>query len=197
MDLTLCQNLVVEKPVVLAFDTKVIEMKKLEKIRLHIVASITSFLMMSACSDSTISAGIRGYNHMNGLFIEGFTVNGAMGLNVAPESGGGEACCVSLPTRWRPGLKAKVSWKYDQRNDATSPLPDGQTALVDIPPYTNGGSLHVHFYARHKVKIVVSPCSPEHPFYPMSMADLAPWKPFATKEDMRETAQRGGGNVGC
>jgi hypothetical protein len=151
----------------------------------------------SACSDSTIPASIRGYNHMKDLAINIFSVNGAMGPNVDTESGGGETCCVSLPEQWRPGLKARVSWEYDQMEDAPNPLPANQTAEVEIPRYPFGGSLQVHFYANHKVKIVISPCSPEHPFYPMNASDLAPWESSGTKEDAREAAQRGGGSVDC
>lgn len=172
-------------------------MKHLENVRWHTVAPLAFIVMLSACSDATIPAGVRGYNHMKDLSIHIFTVNGISGPNVRPESGGGETCCVSLPKRWRPGLKAKVAWEYDQREDSSKPLPGNQMAEVDIPQYPYGGSLHVHFYAKHKVRIVVSPCSPEHPFYPMSAADRGAWQPFTTKEDMRETARRGGGTVDC
>jgi hypothetical protein len=165
--------------------------------RFHIIVSIVCIVTMPACSDSTIPASVRGYNHMKDLSIHYFTVNGAGGLNVRPESGGGETCCVSLPKRWRPGLKAKVSWEYDQKEDALKPLPANQMAEADIPQYPFGGALQVHFYADHKIKIVVSSCSPEHPFYPMSAADLAPWQPSGTKEEWRESAKRGGGSVDC
>jgi hypothetical protein len=134
---------------------------------------------------------------MKNLSIHTFTVNGAMGPNVRPESGGGETCCVSIPKQWRPGLKAKVAWEYDQKEEVASPLPEDQTAEVDIPEYHFIGAVHVHFYDKHKIKIIVSKCSPEHPFYPMSAADLAPWQPSGTKEDRREAAQRGGGSVDC
>lgn len=172
-------------------------MKKIEKVRVCVVASIGCIVMISACSDATIPASIRGYNHMKDLSIHIFTVNGRSGPNVDTESGGGETCCVSLPKRWRPGLKAKVWWEYDQKEDSPHPLPENQTAEVDIPQYPYGGSLQVHFYAQHKVKIVVSPCSPAHPFYPLTGGDLAPWEPFGTKEEAREAAQRGGGSVDC
>lgn len=165
--------------------------------RLHIIASTICIVTTSACSDATIPASVRGYNHMKDLSVHYFSVNGAGGPNVRPESGGGENCCVSLPKQWRRGLKAKVWWEYDQREDAVTQLPPIQMAEVEIPQYPFGGSLQVHFYANHKIKIVVSPCSPEHPFYPMSAADLAPWQPAGTKEEWRESAKRGGGSVDC
>lgn len=165
--------------------------------RLHIAASILLIFSASACSDERIPASLRGYNHMTDLSIHYFTVNGSAGLNVRPESGGGETCCVRLPKRWRPGLKAKVSWEYDQKENSPNPLPPKQTVEADIPQYPFGGSLHVHFYANHKIKIVISPCSPEHPFYPMDADSLAPWERFTTKKEMREAARRGGGSDEC
>jgi len=134
---------------------------------------------------------------MRNLSIHTFTVNGIMGPNARPGTGGGETCCVSIPRQWRPGLKAKVAWEYDQKEDVASPLPENQTAEVDIPQYRDVGAMHVHFYDGHNIKIVISNCSPRHPFYPMSPADLAPWQSSGTKEDAREAAQRGGGSVDC
>lgn len=172
-------------------------MKKRKDACLYIVTSFICIFATTACEDSTNAVSLRGYNHMNVLAISAFTVNGAMGPNVDTESGGGETCCVSIPKQWRPGLKAKVAWSYDQNDDVKSPHPANQTAEVDIPEYRFAGAVHVHFYEEHKIKIIVSRCSPEHPFYPMSAADRAPWQSSGTKDDARESAQRGGGTIDC
>lgn len=172
-------------------------MNKFKDHRLRIVILVGWMFMTTACTDSTNSVSLRGYNHMKVLAINTFTVNGAMGPNVDTESGGGETCCVNIPKRWKPGMKAKVSWSYDQNADVQSPLPVSQTAEVDVPEYRFVGAVHVHFYDKHKVKIIISSCSPEHPFYPMNAADLAPWQPAGTKDEWREAAQRGGGSVDC
>lgn len=164
---------------------------------LQIVVSLIFILAATACADSTSSVSLRGYNHMKVLAISSFTVNGGAGPNVDTESGGGETCCVSIPKRWRPGLKAKVSWSYDQNDDVKTPLPPDQEAEVDIPEYHSVGAVQVHFYEKHKIKIIVSRCSPRHPFYPMDATDRAPWEPSGTKEDAREAAQRGGGSIDC
>lgn len=176
---------------------KSFNMGKSERLSLRIAASMIVFVTTSACSDATIPASVRGYNHMKDLSVHYFTVNGTGGPNVRPESGGGETCCIRLPKRWKPGLKATVAWEYDQKEGDRRPLPENQKAEVDIPEYPFGGSFQVHFYAKHKIKVVVSPCSPEHPFYPMKAIDLAPWEPDGTKEDAREAAQRGGGSIDC
>ena len=154
-------------------------------------------MMTSACTNSTTSVSVRGYNHMNRLSIHIFDINGTAGLNVSPESGGGETCCVSIPAQWRPGIKIRVAWQYDQDDNSTRPLPKDQVVEVEVPKYRRVGAVQVHFYDDHRIKVVVSPCSPSHPFYPLSGKDLAPWTPSGTKEDMRDAAKRGGGSVEC
>jgi hypothetical protein len=161
------------------------------------IVPVACVLMASACADSTTSVSVRGYNHMNRLSIHAFDVNSTAGPNVSPESGGGETCCVSIPERWKPGLKARVAWEYDQDEGSTQPLPKNQVAEVEIPEYRRVGAVQVHFYEGHRIKVIVSPCSPEHPFYPLGGKDLAPWTPSGSKENMREAAKRGGGSVDC
>jgi len=171
-------------------------MKKYKNARLPIFLTIC-ILVTTACADSTNSVSLRGYNHMKVLAISEFTVNGAMGPNVDTESGGGETRCVRIPKQWRPGLKAKVLWSYDKNDDVESPKPKSQTAEVDIPEYRFVGALQVNFYDKHKIKIVISPCSRRHPFYPMNPGDIAPWEPSGSKHEAREAAQRGGGSADC
>lgn len=158
---------------------------------------VACVLMTTACAESTTSVSVRGYNHMDRLSIHAFQVNGTAGPNVSPGSGGGETCCVTMPERWRPGLKARVVWEYDQDEGSTQPLPKNQVVEVAIPEYRQPGAVQVHFYEGHRIKVIVSPCSPTHPFYPMNGVDLAPWKPSGSKENMREAAKRGGGTVEC
>ncbi len=134
---------------------------------------------------------------MKRLSIYYFTVNEGMGPNLAAQRGGGETCCVSIPRKWRPGIKLKIKWEYDKRSEDSTPLPPAQAVEVDLPKYEKPGKMQVHFYDDHKVKVVVSNCSPEHPFYPMAAGDIAPWVPFRTKEEMREVAKQGGGTVDC
>ena len=163
----------------------------------YLIAAGASILMTSACTETTTSVSVSGYNHMNQLSIHMFDINGTAGINASPGSGGGETCCVTIPLRWQPGIKMRVRWEYDQDEDSTQSLPKNQVTEVDIPEYRRLGAVQVHFYDGHRVKLVVSPCSPEHPFYPVSGQDLAPWTPFVSKEDMRDAAKRGGGSIEC
>jgi hypothetical protein len=139
---------------------------------------------LTACSEKMMPAGITGYNHMNGrLSIYDFTVNGAMGANVRQGGGGGESCCVMIPEKWRPGLKVTVAWSYDTNQKDQLPPPPDQQKEVEIPEYKHGGKIWVHFYDNHQVKIVVSNCSIEHPFYPMRAKDKLPWIDGTTKDE--------------
>jgi hypothetical protein len=137
--------------------------------------------MLTACDNNEMLAGdVGGYNHMpdSGWSIAGFTINSAGGPNIQPESGGGKfSCCMSFPKHWHPGMKAKVRWFYDvQVGDPRTP-PPRQEAEVEIPEYTpkTAGAVNVHFYADHRIKVVISRYSIDHPRYPMSEQEKLPW----------------------
>lgn len=139
--------------------------------------------LISACEEPTFPGELVAYNHTADKPVYIFTVNGVMGPNVDPESGGGKrSCCVSLPEKWRPGLRVKVQWVYDRVSDEAAQQPP-QSADVDVPKYEHAGNVHVHFYDKDKVRIVISNCGAEHPFYPMDPQLLLPWKANRTKEE--------------
>lgn len=155
-------------------------------------------LTLTACSEKMMPAGITGYNHSKLHPIADFTVNGAMGSNLNQESGGGkESCCVMIPEKWHSGLKATVAWAYDRDQGDPNPVPLPQEKEVEIPEYKHGGRLEVHFYDDHQVKMIVSPCSIEHPFYPMSDQDKLPWVASGTKQDSIDSHNRGGDIIDC
>ena len=162
------------------------------------VGTLMMFILtLTACSEKMMPAGITGYNHTKDRSIFNFTVNDAMGSNLAPESGGGaESCCVMIPEKWRPGLKVTVDWGY-QGGTEIPPPPPPQVKVVEIPEYKHGGRLEVHFYDNHQVKIIVSPCGIEHPFYPMSNKDKLPWVASGTKQDSIDSHNRGGDIIDC
>ena len=146
---------------------------------------------LSGCEEDKVAVGISAYNHTKDRSVYIFTVNGAMGPNVGPESGGGkQSCCVSLPAKWRPGLKAKIEWRY-QGGTAIPPPPPPQEAEVELPEYKKPEKLQVHFYDNHKIKLVISSCSIGHPFYPMSDEDKLPWEASGTKEEALDSQKRG------
>src|SRR5450830_786887 len=80
---------------------------------------------LSGCAKEMIPVSVTGYNHMKDESIAGFSVNGGSGPNISPEGGGGkESCCISISKRWRPGMKATVTWEYGYSSrDPGPPFP--------------------------------------------------------------------------
>ncbi|WPH18836.1 DUF3304 domain-containing protein [Variovorax paradoxus] len=134
--------------------------------------------LLAGCADERVPASVEGYNHMSDRSVLSFTVDGAGGPNLGPESGGGgSSCCASIPARWRPGMKVKVEWSYGSGAEGTPPPPPPQEAIVEIPEYSKRtGDIQAHFYPNHKVKVVISNYGIEHPRYPMSEEDKLPWE---------------------
>jgi hypothetical protein len=160
--------------------------------------AVALVLLLGACQEKMVPAGVTGYNHTKDRYLYNFTVNGAMGSNLSPESGGGkESCCVSIPATWRPGLKAVIEWEYDTKQGDPNPPPPSQRREVEIPKYARAGKLWVHFYENEQVKIVVSICSIEHPFYPMSKQDKLPWESSYSKQDAIDSHSKGGAPIDC
>ncbi|MFC5472409.1 DUF3304 domain-containing protein [Paraherbaspirillum soli] len=142
--------------------------------------------LLAGCSEEKIAVSVTGYNHMTDWSVSDFAVNGGSGRNLSPGDGGpGGTCCVELPKHWRPGMKAKVSWSYDVKQSDPRTPPPPQEAEVEIPEYTpeNLGTVQVHFYPNHRIKVVVSRYTLGSPAYPMSPEDMLPWK---VREDLIE-----------
>ena len=72
-------------------------------------------------------------------------------------SGEEKGCCLSLPNKWRPGMKVRVSW---QESEGGRLDPQGYTRDLEIPRYASPADLFVVFYAGHEVEVVVSAAEP-------------------------------------
>ena len=160
---------------------------------------LAPFLVMGlvvSCLDNKATVEVTGYNHMKDQSIAGFSVNGAGGPNIGPESGGGKFnCCIEIPKRWHRGMKAKVEWSYGYGIEGPGSQPPPQAAVVDIPEYTseNLGTLQVHFYDNHRVKVVVSKWALGNAEYPLPKEDWAPWTINERWErNIREIREEGG-----
>lgn len=160
---------------------------------------LAPFLVMGlivSCLDNKATVEVSGYNHMKDQSIAGFSVNGAGGPNIGPESGGGKFnCCIEIPKRWHRGMKAKVEWSYGYGIEGPGSQPPPQEAVVDIPEYTseNLGTLQVHFYDNHRVKVVVSKWALGNAEYPLPKEDWAPWTINERWErNIREIREKGG-----
>ncbi|WP_454762999.1 DUF3304 domain-containing protein [Cupriavidus campinensis] len=131
-------------------------------------------LLISACAGSGLStrdddksyfkASIGQVNHTD-QYLYGFRVNGAFGANANAYGGGGPStCCVRLPRVYRPGLTVDIT--YDLLiNDGKDDNWKTKTA-VPVEPYSEPGSLYVHFFPNDQIRVVVSkpgPRSSKHP----------------------------------
>jgi len=141
-------------------------------------------LTLLGCSsaDNEMAAGnIQAVNHtlstINWLSVNGYRADG----------GGGRSCCIIMPIKWRPGLKANIEWEVDPepfaeiKKKATGYGFDEKawaeheakfqrhSATVDIPewPGTESCDLKVHFLTCNKVKATTSCWAPNSPNYPI------------------------------
>jgi hypothetical protein len=144
---------------------------------------ILAVLMMSGCSragNNDYTAGdIRGFNHTR-QGVNYFTVNGYGGRLT------GNSCCIMLPLKWTPGLKARIEWEVDP--DTASPFPGYQdrekykkwekevkasyqkySAVVDIPEYGKERcGITVHFLPCNQVKVTTVCQGYGTPGYPVN-----------------------------
>lgn len=125
--------------------------------------ALATFILFicTACADEGVPLSIVGYNHTD-KYIHSFTVNEGGGSNAFAHSGGGSfVCCVVVPSKWRPGLKAKIRWMNE---DDT-----WNETIADIPEYKSGNlsRFNVHFLASGKVKVFIFNGSPGFPNYPL------------------------------
>jgi hypothetical protein len=119
-------------------------------------------------------ASVVGVNHSQ-LTIYTFNINGGGGSR-APKRwpSSGTACCVMIPDIWTPGLVGKVTWK-----------PNGEpyrTKLVPIEPYSEIGTVYVHFFDNDEVRVVVANAGAENPAHPI------PWVPLPCEPTFKRDA---------
>ncbi len=138
-------------------------------------------LFVTACQPQMTSISYLGVNHTDKAIVS-VIVNGEGGiLNVpARGGGGGQICCVTLPRKWRPGLKATIKWENDgdwlRDKDGKEVWRDGKRVYVpvpykertvEIPEYTEKdlGHFDIHFMPNDEVLVKVSFVYPTHPEY--------------------------------
>ncbi|WP_301594846.1 DUF3304 domain-containing protein [Pseudomonas nitroreducens] len=127
----------------------------------------------------TASGNVEAVNHtthgINWMEINGYRAH----------AGGGSSCCIVMPVKWRPGLKAHIEWEVDP--DPYAKLPSvtsiefreayakheknykRYSETVDIPewPGTEPCDLKVHFLVCNKVKVTTSCWVTWSPNYPI------------------------------
>ncbi|MCK1784044.1 DUF3304 domain-containing protein [Pseudomonas sp. TNT11] len=126
---------------------------------------------LSGCSSANnemAGGNLQAINHtmhgINWMSVDGYRADG----------GGGSSCCIIMPVKWRPGLKAQIEWEVDPEPfGPTPPLGTDEfrafmvkhkanyqrhNTTVDIPewPGTERCGLKVHFLVCNQIKVTSS-----------------------------------------
>ena len=147
---------------------------------------LCGFLLFSnvACSKESMktSVSLTAYNHTESG-VGSYIVTLADGTSVeagylAPgEGGGGETCCLSIPSVWKPGMKATISMHILKNGK-----PIRVEKIVSVPRYnsSDAGRFVVHFLHDGSLKVFVTKYSLGHRKYPLSgkEAELQPGVPL-------------------
>ena len=136
---------------------------------------------LSACADDDkVSPNYSVVNHTNAWVLD-VTVNDRGGiLGASPLGESGQACCVTIPKKWRPDLQVTIGWQDDStkqldsdgkpvKNDGRYVLIPGQkySRTVPIQEYEPDklGTLYIHILPDRNVIVTVSMLAPFHPDY--------------------------------
>jgi hypothetical protein len=88
----------------------------------------------STAENEMAGGNIEAVNHtlnaINWVSVNGYRADG----------GGGSSCCIIMPIKWRPGLKANIEWEFD---------PD---RFAKIKRKTTGYGFDEDAWAKHEAK---------------------------------------------
>lgn len=158
--------------------------KLLPKNLLNVFLCIFMAFSNIACSKESMktSVSLTAYNHTESG-VGSYIVTLAYGTSVeagylAPgEGGGGETCCLSIPSVWKPGMKATISMQILKNGK-----PIRVEKIVSVPRYnsSDAGRFVVHFLHDGSLKVFVTKYSLGHRKYPLSgkEAELEPGVPL-------------------
>jgi len=128
------------------------------------LAAALSVLLLSACAGSGLStrdadtkyfnASIGPVNHTD-QYLYMFSVGKKTSVGAgAYGSRNAGSCCVRLPVVYRPGLTVDVTYDLLINDDKD----DNWKTKTGVPvePYSEPGSLYVHFFPNDQIRVVVS-----------------------------------------
>lgn len=131
----------------------------------------------SKADDEMIGLAMTGIDHLQDhVSIQEFSVNGSSGARAG--KGGSQVCCVMVPRKWRPGLKATIRWGVLNWRDRAT---DEYEAVVEIGQFEELGIFFVHFLPDGTVRAVVSDQGPRSPTYPgprVPIPQKYPWDKY-------------------
>jgi hypothetical protein len=105
---------------------------------------------------------MTGIDHLaDHLSIQDYQVDGHSGFQAG--KGGSLVCCAKVPTTWQKDLKVHLTWNMTNWRDRTSQEPEQD---VEVEPYDEPGTMHVHFLADGRVCVLLSNHVPWAKDYP-------------------------------
>lgn len=146
-----------------------------------LAAALSAAAVASCGRDDETAVSYTAYNDTDRSIVS-IIINGEGGvLTAGAHDGGGEACCVVIPSKWRPGLKVTIKWQEDGdwlldengreiiRNGKRVYVPRPyKQKIIEIPEYDPRlGRFNVHFLPNDEVTAVVHMYGPRHPEYPI------------------------------
>ena len=128
------------------------------------------------------SVSLTAYNHTESG-VGSYIVTLADGTSVEAgylgpgEGGGGETCCLSIPSAWKPDMKATISMHILKNG---KPIQVEKTVFVPRYNSSDAGRFVVHFLHDGSLKVFVTKYSLGHRKYPLSgkEAELEPGIPL-------------------
>lgn len=93
-------------------------LRKAEMARWLVAIAGLALVGCTAAENKTAAGNLTSVNHVDGAAINWMEVNG-----YRTAGGGGRACCIVLPVKWRPGLMANIKWEVDPDPYAYSKWP--------------------------------------------------------------------------
>lgn len=130
--------------------------------------------------ETHIPVSLTGVQHLGSDYrISDFYVDKYSGGTVGESGGGGSiVCCLMLPKKWYPGLKAEVRWEVRHIIRPSDPaLPETEEvaglyrAQVPVEVYATPGDFYVHFFPGGRVRIVVSEFTTTGKQHPIQRGD--------------------------
>lgn len=147
-------------------------MRKFVKTRCFLLAICLS----AGCAEKTdVGVNLHGVNYGGDAFSFFIThpanpeSSGAGGGIIDPFAAGGTTCCVTLPKKWRPGIKVKIHTTHWLPQKSDGSLPEvTKVHLVDVPAYADGkpGAIWVLRASDGSVSVISSDLQPDHPAWP-------------------------------
>lgn len=137
---------------------------------------LLSISLVTGCAEKTdVEVNLHGVNYGGDAFS--FYINdladpessGAGGGIIDPFAAGGTTCCVTLPKKWRPGIKVQVHTTHWLPQKADGSLPEVKKVhLVDVPAYPDGkpGEIWVLRAADGNMSVISSDLQPDHSAWP-------------------------------